>query len=120
MKAIFISMQKAVAVFKKDTNFDKNNPISVAMWPVIWKLLREHKEVLLTTGAKLCIDDSGKKKVYYLFSYADGEKDVDPFITAKDKEHSEALKRFALFERTGKMMLEPRDYTDKDWENGHL
>jgi len=57
MRVFQISVQKAVAVFKKDTNFDKNNPISVAMWPMIWKLLQKNKEILLTTGAKLCIED---------------------------------------------------------------
>jgi len=104
MRVINISVQKAVAVLKKDTHFDKNNPISVAMWPIIWKLFQEHKEVLLTTGAKLCIEDMGNK-FYYLFSYAEDESDVVKFLKTKKVE---------------KDTREPRDYTDKDWENGHL
>ena len=104
MRVFQISVQKAVAVFKKDTNFDKNNPISVAMWPVIWKLLQKNKEILLTTGAKLCIEDMGNK-FYYLFSYTEDESDVAKFLKTKKIE---------------KDTREPRDYTDKDWENGHL
>lgn len=122
MKAIFISAQKAVAVIKKDTHFDKTNPLSVTMRPIFWDILQKNKEVILTTGAKLCVDDSNKKKVYFLFSYADGETDVKRYVNEKDMKRSEALKQFAAFEKTGWGLteLEPRDYTDKDWENGHL
>ena len=39
-------------------------------------IVKNGGEILLATGAKLCKDENG----YYLFSYADGGKDVKVFL----------------------------------------
>jgi hypothetical protein len=66
-----ISPQKASAILQKCSNAYGSIPRAAMI-----SIVKNGGEILLATGVKLCKDENG----YYLFSYADGGKDVKVFL----------------------------------------
>lgn len=79
MKNVEISRQKAVSIIKKSFIKDGTlGSIDEAMYGVIqpYKMLKNGKEVLLRTGAKLKMYD----KKYYICGYHHSGDDVDYYF----------------------------------------